>query len=506
MDLIDTSDASPAERALAVLQLMESGTHTQQDVEAMAGRLLADIEENGAHLPRIEGIYRNALIRSLLVSGSDSPKVAQALSLALVEPLTERLDREAPKNQPIFEALRQGRPLEALAHYRARTDEPQPLLSQGDRLRDGRPRGPTENVRAYTPQFEHKGTVFKVGTGETWQGVERIAPADFKAISEELAREFPAAADWRQPDYPHLYRIPLTRVDPDGSSQTIYLGGPEFIIDGRDEKLHGWSIAIDKNGIIHLTGGMHNSPNESYYIPGTWERMGISRDNDSPDFPRAMVWVSTRPYDLESLVFVGHRDNPLCPPVPDGLNYMNYVQDREGELYIYSRIGVSGIQSWGLYRFNTAEQRWSAIGGPAIDILRDAQAAHPDWERYLERSFGHVQVPQEAGPAALAWAWQAHFYNYCRDPRSVQFDLENRMHVWVRLFAIDGKGHHVYRRLYAFSDDGGESFRRIDGSLVELPLTLNPAPHHLADASAEQAELWWQLWASLYHPAGYHAE
>lgn len=475
-------------------------------LESLAEQLLAEIDASGVRLPRIEDFDRNTKLATLLRSENDSPVVRRAIHRGLVEPLVARLDPNSAAARPVLQAARQGQPREALARYRDMLGEARPLVSQGDVLRDARPRGPTENVRAYTPQVEHDGVVYKVGTGLPWQGLEAVPAPEFQAISQRLAQDFPAAADWRKPNAPNIYRVPLIRIDPDGNSTKIYLEGPEFVVDGSDEKLKGWSIAIDKDGYIHLTGGMHNSPNPSYYIPGSWERLGLSRDNKSPDFPRAMVWVSTRPYDLESLEFVGQADNPLCPPVPDGLNYMNYLQDRDGELFIYTRIGVSGIQSWGLYRYDTDQRSWSAIGGQAEAVIDDVLAHDPAWERYLERPWGHVEVPSGDEPPALAWAWQPHFYNYIRDNRGIQFDLENRMHLWLRLFAIDGEGQQVYRTLYAFSDDGGASFRRVDGSPVALPLTLNPAPHHQADATLDQAEKWWQLWTSIYHHAGYLAE
>lgn len=479
---------------------------SEQALDSVAEQLLAKINANGVYLPRIEDFKRNMLLAQLLRSESDSRIVNQAISRGLVEPLAARLDTNDPATRRIFLALEQGRPREALAHYRALHDGPQPLVSQGDVLRDARPRGPTENVRAYTPQVKHNGTIFKVGTGIPWQGVEPVPATEFREIRERLAREFPEAADWGPDNARNIFRVPLTRIDPDGTSTTLYLEGPEFILDATDEKLKGWSIAIDNDGYIHLTGGMHNAPNPRYFIPGSWERLGLSRDRNNPDFPRAMVWVSTRPYDLESLVFVGQRNNPQCPPVPDGLNYMNYVQDRNGELYIYTRIGVAGIQSWGLYHYNTTEKRWSAIGGQPKAIIDDTLGKNPGWERFLARPWGHVSVPSGEEPPTLAWAWQAHFYNYIRDPRSVQFDLDNRMHVWLRLFALDGEGRHLFRNLYAFSDDSGKSFRRVDGTPVALPLTLNPAPNHQADATLDNAERWWQLWASIYHFAGYRVD
>jgi hypothetical protein len=51
--------------------------------------------------------------------------------------------------------------------------------------------------------------------------------------------------------------------------------------------------------------------------------------------------------------------------------------------------------------------------------------------------------------------------------------------------------------------DEGQTFRRVNGNPVKPPLTFNPASGHQSDALADQAEIWWQLWVSLFLQAGY---
>ena len=57
--------------------------------------------------------------------------------------------------------------------------------------------------------------------------------------------------------------------------------------------------------------------------------------------------------------------------------------------------------------------------------------------------------------------------------------------------------------VYAYSDDGGRTFHRANGAEVELPLTVNPAPAHLADVNSHLSQKYWSLWFSLLRHAGY---
>ena len=54
-----------------------------------------------------------------------------------------------------------------------------------------------------------------------------------------------------------------------------------------------------------------------------------------------------------------------------------------------------------------------------------------------------------------------------------------------------------------YSGDGGETFHRADGTKVELPLTVNPAPSHHADIHSDCTERSSKLWLSLLRHAGY---
>ena len=113
------------------------------------------------------------------------------------------------------------------------------------------------------------------------------------------------------------------------------------------------------------------------------------------------------------------------------------------------------------------------------------------------------QIPRQPGEKDLAWAWQAHFYNYCRAIWGVRFDRTNRMHIGLGIHGLADRISMRYGNLYAYSDDGAQTFHRADGSRVELPLTINPAPVHNADIDKHADARWWNLYRSLVEEAGY---
>jgi len=453
--------ASREERFSAALALAGTGAHGGSAVETLIAELDEILLSEGLRVPRVEDLLRNALIRALLDIDRNAEGVAEILARAL------------PNGDG-------GK-----------------YFSQGDVYRDGRAKNQT--ARAYTPEAFRDGIHYKVGAAVPFNSADPLSAAAFQAAVAELAVEFPNAGNWRANET-NLYRVKMIKTGPDGQSEEAFLEGDWFIFDGSDAKMRGWSVAVDQDGYLHLTGGQHNAPNPNNYIPGSWERMGVSRDPNAVNFPAQMYWVSENPGDITSFKFAGQKNNPRAIPATY-LNYMNFVQDRNGELYLYGRALRSGWQSWGLYRYDLQARSWSALGGDAFDLMNAADRNDPDWRSYLIRNI-RGSVPAEPGVPVLAWAWQPHFYNYCRAPWGIQFDRINRMHVRVPIRGLDEEARIIDRDLYAWSDDSGASFGRANGSAVELPLTLNAAPEHHADSTAS-SQIGWELWLTLLNDAGY---
>ncbi len=456
------------ERAQAALAMAELKVAAADAVPALVDALAECLEQDDTRLPRVDELLRNAATRALLEIAPNSPEGSALLERAL------------PKA----------------------TQEGERFFSQGDPNWDSRPN--TGNQRAYTAVTTHDAVTYTLGPGEAFNAVESVPPEDVVNTIAALAPDYPEAKTWREPAAPNLYRVKIIQTDADGNEKNAYLEDEHFIFDGSDAKVKGWSVAVDTDGYIHITGGMHNAPSPGNFIPGSWERMGASTDFTHDDYPAILYWISREPGDITSMKFVGQRANPRLVPVPHGMNYMNFAQDNHGELYLYGRIHVQGMQSWGLYRYDTGAQRWRAVGGFAPDVKTE----FPEWaDEHIRFGCDWLALPtmrwrhDHPHNRVLAWARQPHFYNYIRG-WGVKFDRANRMHVQVPLFGFDEQYHNANRELYAWSDDGGQTFHRADGTPVALPLTVNPGPGN-ADMNRHSTKEWWDLWLGLLREAGF---
>lgn len=419
-----------------------------------------ELETMQPQLPKIEDLYRNALINALY-----------------------ELD---PQNNILTNILGENKA---------------PFFSQGDDMRDSRP----ESERAYSSSAKHQGTTYCVGTGVAWKGVEPVSAKEFEQIAKEVEDQYPNVRRWAEGK--DLARVYATKTTSDGSVEKFYPLGKKFIFNQEDAKLRGWSIAIDREGYIHLTGGMHNAPVEENFMPGSWESWGMSREFTNDKYPTILYWVSKKPGDLNSFEFVGHRDNKRNIPLALGLNYMNFVQDCNKELYIYGRIFVQGIQSWGVYKYDTNTKTWIGLGGFAPDVKNE----FPVWsDRFITMAADWLALAsirwKNTHPKSkvLVWSRQPHFYNFIRG-WGIRWDPNNRMHIQVPHFALDKNNRVTNMQLYAYSDDEGETFHGANGKKLALPLTANPGEGN-ACLHSEQNIKYWNLWVSLLNKAGYNAE
>ncbi len=493
------ADTTPREeRAACALALAEMKAEARDAVPTLIAALEGVLDPEGVRLPRVEDVLRNALIRALLDIDPRDARARAVVGRALAKPLLDSMDLAKPYLADVQTLVGQGRYPDALDRCRALAPSKHGdrFFSQGDRQRDERG---WYKLRDYSAAAEADGRVYRVGKGIAWEGCERVPVADYEQVVAALAGEYPEVRTWRSADHPHLYRTPITRTDGDGKARKVYLEGDRFIFDGTDGKVRAWSIAVDRNGYVHVTGGQHNAPNPGAFIPGSWERIGLSRDRTNDAFPSQLYWVSEKPHSIDSFEFVGQRASARRIPA-EYLNYMNFAQDNNRELFLYGRTNVAGRQSWGLYRYDAETRRWTALGGNACDVIAAAKHNAPGWAQYLIRAIRGA-VPTEPGPEVLAWAWQPHFYNYCRSNWGIRFDRTNRMHVQLPIRGLGQDVRIIDSSVYAYSDDGGRTFWRADGSKLKLPLTVNPAPAHLADVNGHLTQEYWELWLSLLRQA-----
>ena len=496
---IRNADRSREARAETALALAEMGDLAEDAVPALAETLEEIIEQADARIPRVEDLLRNALIRALLDIRPQAPETRRVVGRAFAKPILNALDLKSPRLDKdaragaFRELVKTERYMDALELYAKLHHTARDRFFTHKAAKD----------RDYTATARFDGATYKVGEGVAWKGVENVPVDDYKAVVAELAEDHPDAVNWRQPDYEHLYRVPITKVTADGKERKVYLEGNDFILDGRDAKCRAWSIFVDELGYIHVMGGQHNAPNPDLYIPGSWEEMGVSRNRKSEDYPLQMYWVSTEPESIDSFKFAGQRNNPQA--IPAGyLNYLVFVQSPSNETFLYGRAGAFGWQCWGMFRYDAAVKRWKPVGGDPYAMIQSASRDHPDWFDYLHDPV-RGSVPDAPGDIRrLVWAWQPPFYNFCRDNWGAKFDNTGRLHVHMQISGLDERGYNRLTSVYAWSDDRGETFHRADGSPVKLPLTVNPAPEHNADIRAHASRQWWTLWISLLRHAGYN--
>jgi hypothetical protein len=487
------SSLSSADRAESALALAALGPAAEPAVPALAEALRSLISQHGRHFPRIEEPDRNALIRALLDIAPDHPASREVLTAAVARPLLDLIDldddarsdlQDCVSNNDVAQFINTFRNLDA-------TQRSPDFFTFRDIGKDGN----------YTGTAEADGYRYKIGTGVAWEGVEAITPDEYEKLVKEIAKDHPAAAGWRDASFPHLYRVNITRTAPDGTEQVVYLEGDRFILDGSDAKVCGWSIFIDEAGHLHVIGGQHNKPNPDYFIPGSWEAMGLTRDRDAASFPAQMYWVSKQPHSIDGFDFVGQRDNPRAIPA-EYLNYMTFLQSPCRETFLYGRALAYGFQCWGMFRYDAGSQRWSAVGGDPYDIVAAAGEAHPHWPGMLHSTIRGGAPKAPTGLQRLAWAWQPPFYNFCRDNFGARFDPAGRLHLHLQISGLSRTGHNRLSSVYAWSDDMGQTFHAADGSPLQLPLTINPAPRHYAERTGTTQQ-WWNLWVSLIEEFGY---
>ena len=498
INIFNDSRSTQEQRIETALALGKMGKDAEEAIPALVKTMEDILEQEGSRMPRIEDRLRNAVLRALLDIDPKDERARHVLGKSLAEPLLLSLDLSSLNMLKVNTLLNEGKTMDALELYRQTSMQTNRYFSQGDPSRDARVEN--SNGRAYTPVATWNGYTYQIGTGEVFRSASAISGEDYQNAVAGLVADYPEVKTWRK-DNTDLYRLKITKTGSDGSTQSVFLEGDKFIFDGTDQKVQGWSIAADKNGYLHLMGGQHNTPNPNCYIPGSWEKMGLSRVPGKKEFPAQMYWISKIPGDITSFEFAGRTDDPRSLPA-SYWNYMNFVQDRKESLYAYGRINTAGKQSWGLFLYNIDLCRWEALGGDASRLAANAKAAYPDWSKYLIRPI-RGEIPTTPQPNTLVWAWIPHFYNYCRAPFGVYFDITNRMHINMGIQGIGESGQIIYSNVYAWSDDGGKTFYRADGSLLALPLTVNPAPDHNADINNHDTLKWWGLWSSLLKEVNY---
>ncbi len=500
-------DAAEAARAEAALALAEMGEEAADAVPVLGAVLTALAERDGTHPPRIEDLLRNAVMRALLDIAPENEPVRDLLGETLAQPFFDMLDLSKPYLDEVRPLVQAGRYMDGLDALRAhletvpklrrvsagwgsvQTDESLKALRESLPLRDEyfdaylSTGFPFSDARysAYSVLDVHQGTAYITAVERVpWEEVELEYESTLKDLTEE------------QPDPEGKWsRLKILAIAPDGSEREAVLEGPWLLFDIRGGKQAGWSVIIDQEGYIHLTGGQHNRPRRGDWIPGSWKKLGIASGAE------VMYWVSKEPGSIDSFEFVGARGNPRS--FGGWMNYMNFVRSPDGTPFLFGR---GRAWSWALQRYDVKERRWTELRGSASAMFARARRENPEWHESLGGT-----VPYHGPGDGVVAAFQPGAYNFNRAwsglIRGVSFDRTGRMHVQMPILGVGEAGRMTSGPVYAYSDDLGETFHRADGTRAELPLTVNPVPGHHAGMDHHSTRQWYDLWMSLIQEAGW---
>ena len=199
------------------------------------------------------------------------------------------------------------------------------------------------------------------------------------------------------------------------------------------------SLAIDRDGYLHVTGDMHNQPLRYY--------------------------ISTNPGDITSWTQVPASSFPAR-----NLSYPEFFYDRDGELYFSFRhqgADGKGDHRGGVARYQRSTKTYAMLGGTAY-----ADDARVTPTLVWGEGFGGEG-------------------NWYQQPRvRLFFDRNNRLHLTASVIRVNRPGPGDFDNqshlIYAYSDDAGQTFRKITGeAIAALPLTVSNASI-VVDRSVEQ--------------------
>jgi hypothetical protein len=221
---------------------------------------------------------------------------------------------------------------------------------------------------------------------------------------------------------------------------------------------HLYSMGIDKNGYIHIAGDMHYYDEDTVAVinpyPLRYQKQTI------------LYWKSKLPMSVTGgFAFTGTKGSTTALP-GNGWTYGRFFTDSSGVLYYSSRVrailagSLPGEMGIGLYRYDTVNQTWTAIGKEADQIRAGTYFKVLAWE---------------AGGMAPDQTYQG-FRTH------LKFDLSNRLQLAFSIntdTTLEGND----RLIYAMSPDGGVTWKKANGDIIpDLPIRA-------VDTSANRGDL-----------------
>jgi hypothetical protein len=209
------------------------------------------------------------------------------------------------------------------------------------------------------------------------------------------------------------------------------------------------SIALDRDGYVHLAYNMHNMP---------WQ-YSVSR------YPLDISAFAFRgqPVTMAEIETVRFQNKTYFPTPGEAaipgtqVTYPAFFKSPQGDLFVTYRYALKPARRWeqrafagGLARYDTSTQTWSQIGG-RIEVSAD-DARLPAGETHANAS---PLIFEDGYSVYLA---------------SLGFDSQGGMHVFWN-WRPSGAGMETISPSYAWSPDGWR-FQRSDGAQYALPISF----------------------------------
>jgi regulation of enolase protein 1 (concanavalin A-like superfamily) len=232
-----------------------------------------------------------------------------------------------------------------------------------------------------------------------------------------------------------------------GQSTTVPIdANPDYAAQA--DAHHRFSLGIDSNGYIHVTGDMHHYSTFTTAVitpyPLRYQQQGM------------MYWKSNQSENVSGgFTFAGGVKAKTTMP-GGGWMMGRFFNDNNGSLYYSSQVHAfeasnnNGQMAVGLYKYDTSLQTWAAIG-QSLPINTQPNMVNIFPVFYWENN-------------GVGGGW---FQNY---QAQFKFDSSNRLHFTVSANTNGVSG--LNRVVYAVSDDGGISWKKANGSVISGGLPL----------------------------------
>jgi regulation of enolase protein 1 (concanavalin A-like superfamily) len=220
---------------------------------------------------------------------------------------------------------------------------------------------------------------------------------------------------------------------------------------------HRFSLGVDKDGYIHVSGDMHNYSKYTTAVVTPYPKRYQGQ--------QILYWKSDKPEDISSFTFAGGLNAATAIP-GSGFTYPKFFNDNKGDLYFSALMEAivggffPGKMGIGLSAYDTKTKKWTALGGLPDDLIPGAQR-------------NKVLFWEVGGNGGWFQGFQPFF----------SFDTLNRMH-FASAINTDPQFNGNNRLIYAYSEDAGRTWKKTNGFKIGVPIRAADGQANLGDVVA----------------------